>query len=97
MTSASEVMNAAISQKGPAAFNDAESVLQNGEGLSPTAESIRGELILLSARQAEVQRRIQHIRRALIELVHVFGPGILESSGPTCKTDAQVLLKDNRL
>ena len=43
-------------------------------------EYIQGELLSLSLRHAEVQKRIQHLRHALLALVHVFGPEILATS-----------------
>jgi hypothetical protein len=61
-------------------FNDAQNVLPDGESLSSRAERIRAELASLSVRRVEVQQRIQHIRHALLELVHVFGPEILVTS-----------------
>lgn len=45
-------------------------------------ENIQGELLSLSVRQKEVQRRIHHVRHALGALVQAFGPGILASAGP---------------
>ena len=45
-----------------------------------TVESIQAELTSLSVWHARVQERIQHIRHALVELVHVFGPEILLTS-----------------
>lgn len=48
---------------------------------SSSVELIRAEWVSLSLQQAQVQERIQHIRHALLELVHVFGPEILLTSG----------------
>lgn len=45
-----------------------------------TVESIQAELTSLSVWHARVQERIPHIRHALVELVHVFGPEILLTS-----------------
>ena len=51
-----------------------------GEGQRQAAEDIHSELLSLSLRQAEVQERIQQVRHALVALVHVFGPEILEAA-----------------
>jgi hypothetical protein len=44
----------------------------------------------LSLRQAQVQERIQHIRHALVELVHVFGTEILVSA-QNCEVSSRPL------
>ena len=77
MSSTSEPAQAYISQTPSVVFNDSQITIREGEDSSSTLETIRGELMSLSVRQVEVRRRIQHIRHALVELVHVFGPEIL--------------------
>ncbi|HKW16691.1 MAG TPA: hypothetical protein VJO35_04205 [Terriglobales bacterium] len=52
------------------------------ENPGQTIEHIQGELISLSVRQREVQRRIHHVRHALGALVQAFGPGILAAASP---------------
>lgn len=51
-----------------------------GEGQRQAADDIQSELLSLSLRQVEVQERIQQVRHALVALVHVFGPEILEAA-----------------
>lgn len=45
----------------------------------------------LSLRQVEVQRRLQHVRHALLELVHVFGPEILVTAEGGSEVSSQPL------
>jgi len=90
LSSPSESVPAIISQA-PSVFNGAEHTTIEAEDASSAAESVRVEIGSLSARQAEVQQRIRHIRHALLELVHVFGPGILEAAGQPPKPRSQPL------
>lgn len=61
--------------------SDAQSAMLYDDHPEAAIESIHAELALLSLRQAELRDRIQHLRHALVELVHVFGPEILATSG----------------
>ena len=54
-----------------------------GESQRPGADDIQSELLSLSLRRTEVQERIQQVRHALVALVHVFGPEILEAARTT--------------
>jgi hypothetical protein len=54
-------------------------------------EYIQGELLSLSLRHAEVQKRIQHLRHALLALVHVFGPEILATAARDSKVHSRQL------
>jgi hypothetical protein len=54
-------------------------------------EYIQGELVSLSLRHTEVQKRIQHLRHALLALVHVFGPEILATSARDSKVHSRQL------
>lgn len=40
-------------------------------------EYLQGELVSLRLQHAEMQKRIQYLRHALVALVHVFGPEVL--------------------
>ena len=52
-------------------------------------ENLQIELALLSLHRAEVSQRIRHLRHAVAELIHVFGPEILECRKRTAKPKAQ--------
>lgn len=60
----------------------------HGESQRQGADDIQSELLSLSLRQAEVQERIQQVRHALVALVHVFGPEILEAARKTQECNA---------
>jgi len=64
-----------------------EPVLEGGSQRQ-TADDIQSELLSLSLRQAEVQERIQQVRHALVALVHVFGPEILDAARKAQESDA---------
>jgi hypothetical protein len=74
---------APLSQTSAAVLNDSD--LENATPYDDRPEAaianIQAELAFLSVRQAEVRERIQHLRHALVELVHVFGPEILATNG----------------
>jgi hypothetical protein len=64
-----------------------EPVLQ-GDSRRQSVDAIQSELLSLSLRKAEVQERIQQVRHALVALVHVFGPEILEAAQKTQESNA---------
>jgi hypothetical protein len=60
-------------------FDATDGIKHDDESCS-SIENIQAELTSLSVWHAQVQKRIHHIRHALVELVHVFGPEILLTS-----------------
>ena len=79
MRTLSEELAPVISEAPVVVLDDSDA--QDREGFRDCSElsikSIHAELALLSLRQRELRKRIQHLRHALVELVHVFGPEIL--------------------
>ena len=94
-------MATSISQQSPAPASPPSAVVLNDSDVQnasvyvdrPEAaiENIQAELAFLSLRQAELRERIQHLRHALIELVHVFGPEILATSGRCSEGNSNAL------
>lgn len=79
MRALSEELAAVISETPVVVLDDSDT--QDRERFRDRSElsikNIQAELALLSLRQRELRKRIQHLRHALVELVHVFGPEIL--------------------
>lgn len=77
-----------------AASSEGETIEVHEESVSLTLESIRFELGSLWFQQAELQERIYHVRRALCELVHVFGPEILVRDGARPEIASEALSRN---
>jgi len=65
----------------PGVVDSQPQLLEEDKELEHSAEHIRSQLLSLSLRQADVQKRIQQVRHALVALVSVFGPEILATAG----------------
>ena len=88
----------ATATQSPTALSGTLSIFLDGttscssDGTSRDAvEHLQGELVSLSLRHAEVQKRIQHLRHALLALVHVFGPEILATAARDSKVHSRQL------